>query len=83
MTLAEINTICTRIGKNTRMIVLGDCAQNDLTKKKGDESGFPMFLQIIDNMKEFEKIRFQRCDIIRSGFCKSWIEAYEDWMNNL
>lgn len=83
MTLHELNTLMTRIGKNTRIMVLGDCAQNDLTKKKGDESGFPIFLKIIENMKEFEKILFQRHDIVRSGFCKSWICAYEEWMINL
>ena len=83
MTLHELNSVMGRIGKNTRVNIMGDTAQNDLIKKKGDETGFPIFLKIIENMKEFEKILFQRHDIVRSHFVKSWIGAYEDYMESL
>jgi phosphate starvation-inducible protein PhoH len=79
MNFSEINTIMGRVGKNTKICILGDILQNDLTKKKGDESGFPMFLQISKNM-DFAKIQFTRDDIVRSAFCKSWIIAYEQYM---
>jgi phosphate starvation-inducible protein PhoH and related proteins len=80
MTLHELNSVMGRVGKNTRICVLGDVSQNDLVKKRGDETGFPCFLKIIEAMREFEKILFQRHDIIRSSFCKSWICAFEDYM---
>lgn len=80
MTLHELNSVMGRIGKNTRVCVLGDVQQNDLNKKKSDETGFPTFLKIIERMNEFERILFQRHDIVRSSFCKSWICAFEDYM---
>jgi phosphate starvation-inducible protein PhoH len=83
MTLHELNSVMGRIGKNTRVNIMGDTAQNDLIKKKGDETGFPIFLKIIDTMKEFEKVLFQRHDIVRSSFVKSWISSYEDYMQTL
>ena len=83
MTLHEISSVMGRVGKNTNIYVLGDTNQNDLVKKKGDETGFPAFLNIIDNMREFEKVVFHREDIVRSGFCKSWICAYEDYQASL
>ena len=79
MTIGELNTLMGRIGKNTRVMVLGDVCQNDLVKRKGDESGFPVFLKIIDTMPEFNKVQFTRDDIVRSNFCKSWICALEDY----
>jgi phosphate starvation-inducible PhoH-like protein len=81
MNFGEINTIMGRIGKNTKICILGDFLQNDLTKKKNDESGFPMFLQISKNM-DFAKIHFTRDDIVRSNFCKSWIIAYERYLES-
>jgi len=83
MTLHELNSVMGRIGKNTRVNVLGDVQQNDLTKRKNDETGFPTFLNVISSMPEFEKILFQRHDIVRSSFVKSWICAFEDYMSSV
>jgi phosphate starvation-inducible protein PhoH len=79
----EINSIMGRIGKNTRVMVLGDSAQTDLLTRKDDIDGLPTFLKIIERMPESEKIKFLQNDIIRSKFCKSWICAYEQYLEEL
>lgn len=73
----EINSVMTRIGKNTRIIALGDMSQTDLGKKKDDNSGMSWFLKIAERMPDFDLIRFTSQDIVRSNFVKSWIEAIE------
>lgn len=83
MTLHELSSVMSRVGKNSTIVVIGDLSQNDLIKKKGDESGFPSFLRIIDMMDEFEKIQFLQQDIVRSAFCKSWICAMESYQESL
>lgn len=72
----EINSIMTRIGKNTTVIVTGDKTQTDLTDKN-EIRGISLFLEIIKEMKHFETIQFNKHDIVRSEFVKSWIIATE------
>lgn len=71
----EINTICTRLGKNSKLIVAGDYKQNDLVYKKNDVSGFKEFLKVSSIMPEFRTFSFTMEDIIRSGFVRSWVIA--------
>jgi predicted ribonuclease YlaK len=79
MTIEELNSIMGRIGQNSKVIVLGDTLQNDLTKRSNDQSGFPIFLNVIKKMDCFEEIQFSKEDIVRSGFVKEWITAFEDY----
>ena len=77
-TFHEINSVITRLGKNSRLIVCGDIAQNDLIVRRSDQSGFIRMLEVAAKMSEIDVIRFTRDDIIRSQFVKSWICASED-----
>lgn len=77
MTWHELNTIATRVGNNTKIIFCGDYAQNDLITKKSDVSGFKDFLEVSKKMQEFRHFKFTTSDIVRSGFCKSWVIASE------
>lgn len=74
----ELSTICSRVGENTKLIVIGDGKQDDLIQKKNDVSGFREFLSVSRRMAEFRHFRFVSDDIVRSGFCKSWIIACEN-----
>lgn len=74
---SELSTILTRLGKNSKLIVTGDGAQNDLTKNKNDVSGFRDFIAVSSRMAEFRSFRFTSDDIVRSGFVKSWIITCE------
>lgn len=78
MSFHEINTIMTRLGRNSRIIIVGDTIQTDL-RKKGDESGMPKLLEVTHRMGRFTNIQFNRHDIVRSEFVKQWITAVEDY----
>lgn len=77
MTAAELHTVMTRVGKNSRVIVCGDVKQNDLVKHSKDQSGIVKFTQIIKLMRDFSTIEFTRDDIVRSEFVKQWIICSE------
>ncbi|QDH83409.1 PhoH-like ATPase protein [Achromobacter phage Motura] len=76
-TFEELYTVATRLGKNSRVIFIGDIMQNDLYMKK-EKSGFPEFLEIMALIPEdFEHIKFTSDDVVRSGLVKRIIKAVE------
>jgi phosphate starvation-inducible protein PhoH len=77
MTAQELHSVFTRIGKNCRVIFSGDIKQNDLNGKR-EESGFKDFLKVLDYMRDFSIIEFDRNDIVRSTLVKSYIIAREE-----
>lgn len=80
MTFEELDTIITRVGKDSKIIFCGDYRQTDL-KKKDDKSGILKFFDICGKMKEFTRIEFNIEDIVRSSMVKQYIIAktiYED-----
>jgi predicted ribonuclease YlaK len=75
---SNIQTVLTRCGNNSKIIFAGDFRQNDLTKNRNDQSGFETLLKVAKHMDEFTLIEFDRNDIVRSEFVKSFIIACED-----
>jgi phosphate starvation-inducible protein PhoH len=74
LTSHEANSVITRLGKDTRVIVSGDIKQSDLGQGKSRErSGFSDLLKIFAEMDEFDIISFNKDDIVRSGLVKSYI----------
>lgn len=72
----ELDSILTRVGKNTRIILCGDTAQNDLQMHKGrQESGMQDIIKIANSMESFGCVKFTVDDIVRSGFVKEYILA--------
>jgi Phosphate starvation-inducible protein PhoH, predicted ATPase len=78
MSFHELNSVITRIGDNTRVIVCGDIAQNDLITRRNDLSGFTRMVAIAEKMESFDIVTFTRKDIVRSKFVYDWICASED-----
>ena len=76
-TFQELDTIVTRIGHQSKIIFVGDTAQNDLIKKSSEITGMPDFIKIADTMEEFCRIHFTSADIVRSSLVKSYIIAKE------
>jgi phosphate starvation-inducible protein PhoH len=74
-TMHEIDSILTRVGKNTRVILCGDHRQDDLKMagKKHQESGIRNLVQIARAMPVFSTIEFNVQDIVRSGFVREYI----------
>lgn len=77
MTFHELNSIMTRIGENTRIIVTGDTKQTDLDGRKLGTEGLSQALHVFKNMESFASVHFTKYDIVRSDFVKSWIVAVE------
>lgn len=77
MTFHEINSIMTRIGENTRIILTGDTKQTDLDGRKLGIEGMTQALRVFSSMESFASVHFTKYDIVRSEFVKSWIVAVE------
>lgn len=77
MTFHEINTIMTRLGSNSRIIMCGDLPQTDL-RKRHEVTGMGTMLAVTARIEGFSNITFTRDDIVRSNFVKEWIIAAED-----
>jgi phosphate starvation-inducible protein PhoH len=76
MTDAELNTIITRLGKNTRLILCGDHRQNDLLGKRGaDASGIEGIFKVFSYMKSIAQVEFGIDDVQRSAFVKEYLKA--------
>ena len=78
MTDMELNSIMTRIGKNSKIIFCGDFRQTDLNKKN-DMSGLQKFIAIANMMPSFKTVEFSVNDIVRSKLVKEYILARLDY----
>jgi predicted ribonuclease YlaK len=68
----ELDTIITRVGQDSKIIFCGDFGQSDLTRMN-EKNGLMDFLQILQEMKEFNCTEFDIGDIVRSGFVRSYL----------
>jgi phosphate starvation-inducible PhoH-like protein/PhoH-like ATPase len=72
MTLHELDSVITRVGKNCRIVFSGDFRQSDFTFER-DKNGLKDFIKIIQKMKSFTFIDFDENDIVRSAMVKDYI----------
>lgn len=75
MSWYEIDSVLTRIGINSRVIICGDTQyQCDLKKER---SGFSEAIGVMERTGMFGITQFTPRDIVRSDFVKSWIISRE------
>jgi len=74
MTLHELDSVITRVGKNCKIIFCGDFRQSDFTKEH-EKNGLTDFMKILQRMKSFDYIDFTEHDIVRSAMVKEYIIA--------
>ena len=72
MTLHELDSVITRVGKNCRIIFCGDFRQSDFTRDH-EKNGLTDFMKIIKRMKSFHFVDFNENDIVRSSMVKDYI----------
>lgn len=72
LTLHELDSIITRLGKNAKIIFCGDYTQTDLTKNN-DKQGILLFMRILNSMSSFSSIEFDVEDIVRSFLIREYI----------
>ena len=70
----ELDSIITRMGKNSKIIFCGDYSQSDLTKTN-ERNGCLDFMRILKDMNRFEFIEFGIDDIVRGALVKEYIVA--------
>jgi predicted ribonuclease YlaK len=68
----ELDTIITRVGQDSKIVFCGDFGQSDLTRMN-EKNGLMNFLQILQEMNEFNCTEFDIGDIVRSGFVRSYL----------
>lgn len=72
LSFQEVDTVMTRMGDNSRLIVCGDFRQTDLNKPH-DKEGITQLMRITNRINTVKHIEFQKEDIVRSGFVRSYI----------
>jgi len=68
----ELDSIITRVGKNSKVIFCGDYTQTDLTREN-DRNGIQKFMRILKEIPSFTTVEFEIDDIVRSDFLKEYI----------
>ena len=77
LTAHQLNSIITRVGKNSKIIFCGDIAQSDL-HKNSERAGFVRFMEVLEDIDEFHIVQFLKDDIVRSDLVRKYIiKAYE------
>ena len=65
-TFHELDSVITRMGDNTRIMICGDFRQSDL-RFKDERQGLLDFMDILGRMKSFAHVELTEDDIVRSG----------------
>lgn len=68
MWAGELESVITRLGENSRLILCGDDKQSDLTT-----SGYNETVKTLSKMKEIGHVSFGTQDIVRSDFVKQYL----------
>lgn len=72
LTFHELDSVITRLGKNSKIIFCGDYTQSDLVKSN-DRQGILRFMKILNSMNHFASIEFGIDDIVRSALIRDYI----------
>ena len=72
MLFGELDSVITRVGKNSKLVLCGDFRQTDL-QKDVDRRGLLDILKILKSMDYFKYVEFGEQDIVRSDFVKQYI----------
>lgn len=75
----EVSSINTRVGDNSRIIMVGDTKQTDLRRYRDDACCIPKLLKVVNRMEHVRTIQFGIEDIVRGGHCKEWIIAEQEY----
>lgn len=66
----------TRLGKNSKAIMMGDVSQYDIKKR---DAKFLTFIDILAEINEVKHFEFTKDDIVRHDLLKKIVDAYEKW----
>jgi len=75
-TMTQLMLWVTRLGNNSKAIMMGDISQYDIKK---NDSKFLEFINLYQNDKEIFNFQFKAEDIVRNKFLINIVEKYEKW----
>ena len=74
MTAHEADSVLTRVGHNSKIVICGDILQRDFTKNS--EKNIEKFLQVVEKMPHrFDFNYFDEDDVVRSGLVGDYIRT--------
>lgn len=75
LNMHELDSVITRLGDNTKIIICGDLEQSDFIWND-ERAGLSTFMKILDRMESFKTVNFDKEeDIVRSGIVREYIIA--------
>jgi len=66
----------TRLGKDSKAVMMGDTSQYDVRKK---DSGYNDFIGMVDGMEELCMFEFNNTDIVRNKFLIQIADRYDKY----
>jgi len=72
----ELDSVITRVGKNSKIIFCGDYRQTDF-RFDDEKEGVFKFMKIMEQMRNFSVVQFGWDDIVRSGMVRDYIMTKE------
>ena len=66
----------TRLGKDSKAVMMGDTSQYDVRKK---DSGYNDFIKLVDGMNDMNLFEFQNTDIVRNKFLIEIANRYDKY----
>lgn len=76
----QMKMFLTRLGFNSKMVVMGDITQIDLPA--GKKSGLTKVMRILKNVDDIEICKFTQKDVVRHRLVQEIIKAYEKYEND-
>ena len=70
----QMELFLSRVGEGSIVVVDGDVRQKDITGRSGLEDALSLF----GDLPQVGVVEFESCDIVRSGFCRMVVEAYNN-----
>lgn len=75
-TMSQIMLWITRLGKDSKAVMMGDISQYDIKKK---DSKFLEFIELVDGIKGTSMVKFDSSDIVRNKFLIEVVDRYEKY----
>ena len=75
-TMTQLMLWVTRLGSESKAILMGDVSQYDIKKR---DSKFLEFIQLTDGVQQVNNFRFGVEDIVRNKFLIDIVDRYEKW----
>ena len=74
--ISQLMLWSTRLGKNSKAVMMGDTSQYDVRKK---DSGYIDFIKMTENMEDLCSFQFQNEDIVRNKFLIELTNRYDKY----